>query len=132
MNEKITELAVQADLYARSDNCSMFFEIYQKRYTDKFAGQGKTVLEALERVHKRFPGHEFVTVGLNQVVFHKSIPAGSILEFDTRLVKRGNTSATFNIDVFCNNRDNELVFTTEITFVAIDKDGNKTAIKERQ
>jgi hypothetical protein len=37
MNEKITELAVQADLYARSDNCSMFFEIYQKRYTEKFA-----------------------------------------------------------------------------------------------
>ena len=27
--------------------------------TDKFAGQGKTVLEALERVHKRFPGNNF-------------------------------------------------------------------------
>ena len=82
-------------------------------------------------VNIEFPGHEFVTVGLNQVVFHKSIPAGSILEFDTKLVKKGITSATFNIDVFCNNRDNELVFTTEITFVAIDKDGNKTPIKDK-
>jgi hypothetical protein len=37
MNEKIKELAEQADLYARSDNSSMLFENYQKRYTEKFA-----------------------------------------------------------------------------------------------
>lgn len=82
-------------------------------------------------VNCEFPGHEFVTVGLNQVVFHKSIPTGSILEFDTRLVKKGTTSATFNIDVFCKTKNDELVFTTEITFVAIDKEGNKTIIKEK-
>ena len=79
-------------------------------------------------VNIEFPGHEFVTVGLNQVVFHKSIPLGSILEFDTKLVRRGNTSATFNIDVFLCNRNNELVFTTEITFVSIDKEGRKISI----
>ena len=37
MNERIRELAMQADLYARSDNSSMLFENYQKRYTEKFA-----------------------------------------------------------------------------------------------
>ena len=37
MNERIKELAEQADLYARSDNSSMLFENYQKRYTEKFA-----------------------------------------------------------------------------------------------
>jgi hypothetical protein len=37
MNERIQELAEQADLYARSDNSSMPFENYQKRYTEKFA-----------------------------------------------------------------------------------------------
>lgn len=37
MNERIFELAGQADLYARSDNSSMLFENYQKRYTEKFA-----------------------------------------------------------------------------------------------
>jgi hypothetical protein len=36
MNRKIRELANQADLYARSDNSSMLFENYQKRYTEKF------------------------------------------------------------------------------------------------
>ena len=79
-------------------------------------------------VNIEFPGHEFVTVGLNQVVFHRSIPLGSILEFDTKLLQKGITSATFNIDVFLCNRDYELVFTTEITFVSIDKDGHKMPI----
>jgi hypothetical protein len=37
MNERINELAEQANLYARSDNSSMVFENYQKRYTEKFA-----------------------------------------------------------------------------------------------
>ena len=36
MNERIKELAEQANLYARSDNSSMLFENYQKRYTEKF------------------------------------------------------------------------------------------------
>jgi hypothetical protein len=37
MNPRIRELAEQADLYARSDNSSMLFENFQKRYTEKFA-----------------------------------------------------------------------------------------------
>jgi len=37
MNERVQELAEQADLYARSDNSSMMFEIFQKRYTEKLA-----------------------------------------------------------------------------------------------
>jgi hypothetical protein len=37
MNERIRELIEQANLYARSDNSSMLFENYQKRYTEKFA-----------------------------------------------------------------------------------------------
>jgi hypothetical protein len=36
MNERIKQLSDQADLYARSDNSSMIFENYQKRYTEKF------------------------------------------------------------------------------------------------
>jgi hypothetical protein len=37
MNERIRELAEQASLYARSDNSSMVFENFQKRYTEMFA-----------------------------------------------------------------------------------------------
>jgi hypothetical protein len=35
MNERIRELAEQADLYARSDNSSMLFENFLKRYTEE-------------------------------------------------------------------------------------------------
>lgn len=35
MKERIHKLAEQADLYARSDNSSMIFENFQKRYTEK-------------------------------------------------------------------------------------------------
>ena len=37
MNERIKELADQADQYARSDNSAMLFENFQKRYTEKLA-----------------------------------------------------------------------------------------------
>lgn len=77
-----------------------------------------------------FPKHEFVTIGLNEVIFHKSIPAGSVLEFNTELIKKGSTSATFEIEVHCDNRETkELVFKTQITFVSIDKTGKKTPIR---
>jgi len=37
MTPRVQELSDQADLYARSDNSSMLFENYQKRYMEKFA-----------------------------------------------------------------------------------------------
>lgn len=37
MNERIKELAEQADIYARSDNSSMLYDVWKKRYTEKFA-----------------------------------------------------------------------------------------------
>ena len=35
MNELVEKLSEQADLYARSDNSSMLFENYRKRYSEK-------------------------------------------------------------------------------------------------
>ena len=37
MNERIFELAQQASLYAVSDNSSMLFDVWKKRYTEKLA-----------------------------------------------------------------------------------------------
>lgn len=37
MNERIFELAEQASLYAVSDNSSMLFDVWKKRYTEKLA-----------------------------------------------------------------------------------------------
>src|SRR5690554_6680165 len=52
-----------------------------------------------------FPGHEFVTVGLDNVVFKKGIKLGSILEFQTSLSRLGNTSCTYDVSVFCEDRE---------------------------
>lgn len=37
MNARIKELADQASLYVVSDNSSMSFDVWKKRYTEKFA-----------------------------------------------------------------------------------------------
>lgn len=81
----------------------------------------------------QFPGHEFVTIGLDNVVFKQSIKLGSILKFESNLIKLGNTSATYNVKVSCEDRDTgsiAQVFETNITFVSIDKTGNKKPINE--
>jgi hypothetical protein len=57
MNERIQKLSEQADLYARSDNSSMLFENYQKRYTEKFA---ELIVRECSRVAK-------LEVGTNRV-----------------------------------------------------------------
>lgn len=79
-----------------------------------------------------FPGNEFVTRGLADVSFKKTIPAGSILEFDANILNKGRASVTYKIDVYCDDRslDNKhLVFSTDITFVSIDANGNGIRIK---
>lgn len=81
----------------------------------------------------QFPGHEFVTIGLDNVVFKQSIKLGSILKFESSLIRLGNTSATYNVKVSCEDRDTgsiAQVFETNITFVSIDQTGNKKPINK--
>lgn len=83
-------------------------------------------------VNLGFPGNRFVTIGLDNVVFRKSIRMGSILKFDINLAKQGNTSATYNVKVFSDSiesGDEELVFDTNITFVNVDEEGQKQPLK---
>lgn len=60
MNEKIKELAKQADMYARADNCSMLFENFQKRYTEKFAEL--IVKDVMQVVANRLPSNQYLDV----------------------------------------------------------------------
>jgi len=79
-----------------------------------------------------FPGHRFVTIGLDNVVFRKSIRMGSVLKFDINRSRLGGTSASYNVKVFSDSIESgevELVFDTNITFVNIDEEGNKMAIR---
>lgn len=75
-----------------------------------------------------FPDHRFVTIGLDHVVFKRSVQLGSILKFEIERTSRGNTSATYNARVFNRSKDMEPVFETNITFVNIDENGNKQPI----
>ena len=80
-----------------------------------------------------FPGCRFVTIAMDNVVFKKSVQEGSILKFDINLIKKGNTSVQYNVDVLCQHSCSEkqiTVFSTKITFVNLDGNGIKTVIPE--
>ena len=82
-------------------------------------------------VNLDMPGNRFVTIGLDQVVFKKSITMGSVLSFDINRIKLGNSSASYSVKVLCDSietGDEELVFETNITFVNVDEKGLKRAI----
>ncbi|MBN1820332.1 MAG: hypothetical protein JXR31_05375 [Prolixibacteraceae bacterium] len=78
-----------------------------------------------------FPECKFVTLAMDEVVFKKSVKEGSILNFDIRHLKTGNTSVQYKVNVFCRNTCSEIsdtIFSTIITFVNIDSNGKKSAI----
>ena len=75
-----------------------------------------------------FPGHNFVTIGLDKVEFKKSVRQGSILRFLVERIKKGNSSVKYKITVFCDRGGEvkqDLIFSTNVTFVSVDKQGGK-------
>ncbi len=81
-----------------------------------------------------YPGCNFVTVGMDRVEFKKSVCQGSILRFHVQRTALGKTSATYHVQVHARDLqqgNEELVFSTNVTFVCVDNCGKKTAIEER-
>jgi len=72
-----------------------------------------------------YPGCQFVTVGMNDVSFHRSVRQGAILRFRTESIRTGRTSVTCAVGVW---RDEEEIFTNEVTLVRIDENGRKQAL----
>ena len=82
-------------------------------------------------VSEDYPTLHFVTVGMSKVEFKKSVHPQSVLRFDTQRQHVGRTSVTYHVDVHrrqIESREEELVFSTDITFVCVGKDGAKTPI----
>jgi acyl-CoA hydrolase len=82
-----------------------------------------------------FPGTILVTRAMDNIQFRKRVCNGAILRFDIRVAKRGYSSITYNADVFASNQEStneELVFSTHITFVSISEDGEKVPLPEKQ
>ena len=79
-----------------------------------------------------FPGCNFVTIGMDKVEFRKSIKEGSILRFLVERAELGKTSVRYYVNVFkgdIESGDVKGVFSTQVTFVCVDREGNKADIK---
>ena len=84
-------------------------------------------------VSEDYPTLHFVTVGMSKVEFKKSVHPQSVLRFDTQRQSQGRTSVTYHVDVHrrqIESREEELVFSTDITCVCVGKDGAKTPIAQ--
>ena len=78
-----------------------------------------------------YPGCNFVTVGMSEVTFHKSVHPQSVLRFETTRERVGHTSVTYRVEVFrrhVESREETSVFTTDITFVRVGPEGEKLPV----
>lgn len=77
---------------------------------------------------------KIVTVAIKEVVFHQPVHVGDVVSFFGSVKRIGRTSITVGIEVYatrmmCEDVDEVKVTEAELTFVAIDEQGNPTPIK---
>jgi len=81
-----------------------------------------------------YPGCAFVTIGMDKVEFKNSVRKGTILRFEVERVKQGRTSAQYTVRVFRGGGpgpEREEVFSTGVTLVRVDREGNKQPLPNR-
>jgi acyl-CoA thioesterase YciA len=69
--------------------------------------------------------HNFVTVALDHVVFHKPVFVGDVVSFYTETIKIGRTSVATRVIVEATRGDNQeqvRVTQADVVYVAVDKD----------
>lgn len=77
----------------------------------------------------QFPHCQFVTIGMDKVEFRQGVGDGTILKINCTLVKKGNSSATYQVVVTDAKNTSEIpVFQTKVTFVSVNDQGEKRAI----
>ncbi len=72
-----------------------------------------------------------VTVKVDELVFKKKVKEGFLIRIYGDVAKMGNTSVTFNIEarkVSVYTDEEDVVVSTQITFVRIDEEGRPTPI----
>jgi acyl-CoA hydrolase len=78
-----------------------------------------------------FPGSILVTRAMDTIQFRKRVSNGAILRFQIKQQKQGHTSITYTAEVFASDhssKNEDMVFSTHVTFVAVDEKGNKAAL----
>lgn len=89
-----------------------------------------------------FPGCPLVTVGMDQISFRRPVANGSILRFNIKPIRRGESSVQYSVDVFADAPGSSAetpgssaetdVFSTTITFAQVDSDGNKRPLPQKE
>lgn len=88
-------------------------------------------LAAAIEARKTCGPHNYVTVAMDKVVFHKPVFVGDVVSFYTKTVKVGRTSVTTKVEVEALRPDSQetaRVTEAEVVFVAVDKDWNPIPI----
>ena len=78
-----------------------------------------------------YPGARFVTIGMDRVEFKKGVSGGSILRFEVVRQRIGRTSVTYDARVFrreLHQSAEDVIFSTDITFVRVDESGEKIPV----
>ena len=78
-----------------------------------------------------YPGNNFVTIGMDRVEFKKSVRQGTILKFMVEKTMEGTTSLQYLVHVYRSNNleENNFIFSTRVTFVRVDVQGNKIPLE---
>ncbi len=80
---------------------------------------------------KEYPGHTFLTIALDNVIFRKAVRVGEIIRFVVERARLGTTSVQYNVRAYgtrYNAQPGEVLFETRITFVSVDEEGKKKPI----
>ena len=72
-----------------------------------------------------YPGCQLVTVAMDRVVFKQSVREGVILRFSAVRTRVGNTSVTYGVSAY---RENDEIFSNEVTLVRVDAGGRKQSL----
>ncbi len=79
-------------------------------------------------------GQILVTRAMDRVEFTKRVGNGATLRFNIRRTRLGRTSVTYRTRVYAldpQTTTEQPVFSTHVTFVAVDADGHKTSLRRR-
>jgi len=77
-----------------------------------------------------FPQSQLVTVAMDRVEFHHSVREGTILRISCKQEREGTTSATYAVEVYDERAGGGSIFSTNVTFVNVDGDGKKRALRD--
>ena len=69
-----------------------------------------------------YPARHLVTRAMDRIDFKTPVPSGSILRFRILREREGSSSVTYGVNVYAHESP---VFSTSVTFVCVDEQGNK-------